>query len=120
VHSVDFYEENANGMMLEQFVIEYQPLVKKIALYIKHRLPSYVGIDDLMQSGFVGLIEARNNYKNNLGDSFETYVSIRIRGSIMDALRKSSWSTRESSRNMRKISDAITMIEQRGQKQPTS
>ena len=120
MHSVDFYEENANGLMLEQFVTEYHPLVKKIALYIKHRLPSYVSIDDLMQSGFVGLLEARKNFKNNMGASFETYASIRIRGCIMDALRKSSWSTRESSRNMRKISDAITVIEQRGHKQPTT
>jgi RNA polymerase sigma factor for flagellar operon FliA len=120
VHSVDFYEENAGGLMLEQFVVEYQPLVKKIALYIKHRLPSHVSLDDLTQSGFVGLLEARRNYKNNMGATFETYASIRIRGAIMDALRKSSWSTRESSRNMRKISDAISTIEQRDHRQPST
>jgi RNA polymerase sigma factor for flagellar operon FliA len=120
VHSVDYYEENSNEVVLEQFVLEYRPLVKKIVLYIKKRLPSFVGIDDLMQSGFVGLLEARKNYKTHLGASFETYASIRIRGSIMDALRKSSWSSRENSRNMRKISDAISTIEQRGQRQPTT
>ncbi len=118
--SVDFYTDNADGMLLEQFVNEYRPLVKKIALYIKRRLPSHIALDDLIQSGFVGLLEARNLYKNNKGASFETYASIRIRGAIIDALRKNSWGTRESLKNMRKMGEAISKIEQRGQKQPTT
>ena len=59
MHSVEMYEENANDATLEQFVLEHQPLVKKLALYIKHRLPSHVALEDLLQSGFVGLLEAR-------------------------------------------------------------
>jgi RNA polymerase sigma factor FliA len=120
VHSVEMYEESANGATLEQFVLEHRPLVKKIALYIKHRLPSHVALEDLLQSGFVGLLEARKNFKKDMGASFETFASIRIRGAIVDSLRKNSWCTRESSKNMRRISDAITRIEQRGQKQPTT
>jgi RNA polymerase sigma factor for flagellar operon FliA len=120
VHSVEFYEENANGMMMEQFVLDHHPLVKKIALYIKRRLPSHISLEDLMQSGFVGLLEARNSYKDDMGTTFETFASIRIRGSIIDSLRKNSWGTRESSKNRRKIANAITSIEQRGHKQATT
>jgi RNA polymerase sigma factor for flagellar operon FliA len=120
VHSVEMYEESADGSTLEGFVLEHRPLVKKIALYIKHRLPSHVALEDLLQSGFVGLLEARKNFKPDMGASFDTFASIRIRGAIVDSLRKNSWATRESSKNMRRIADAITRIEQRGQKQPTT
>lgn len=120
MYSIEFYEENFDALELEQFVIEYRPLVKKIALYIKRRLPSHVSVDDLLQSGFVGLLEARNHYKSNMGASFETFASIRIRGSIIDSLRKNSWTNREISKNMRLVADAISALEQRGQKQPTA
>lgn len=120
MQGVEFYEENANGLMLEQFVLEYRPLVKKIALHIKRKLPSHVEVEDLFQSGFIGLLEARKHFKPNMGASFETYASIRIRGSIIDALRKNSWGTREAVKNMRLIGEAIARIEQRKQKTPTS
>ncbi|MEO8400359.1 MAG: FliA/WhiG family RNA polymerase sigma factor [Gammaproteobacteria bacterium] len=120
MQSVSVYEENADGLVLEQFVLEHRPLVKKIALYIKRRLPSHVEFDDLLQSGLVGLLEARSQYKQGMGASFETYASIRIRGAIIDSLRKNSWVTRETIKNMRKISAAISLIEQRDQKQATT
>lgn len=120
MHSIDLYDETAKSVSLDQFVNDHKTLVKKIALYIKRRLPSHVGLDDLMQSGFVGLLEAHKNYKDDMGASFETYAGVRIRGAIIDALRKNSWGTRESSKNMRRISEAITKIEQRGQKHPST
>lgn len=119
MHSVGMYEENSDEV-IEQFVIEHRPLVKKIALHIKRRLPSHVELDDLLQSGLIGLLEARKNYKPNMGTTFETFASIRIRGAIIDSLRKSSWVSRETIKNMRKMSDAITKIEQRNQKHATS
>ena len=120
MQSVTSYEENADELLLEQFVIEHRPLVKKIALYMKRRLPSHIEYDDLLQSGLLGLLEARKTYKAGTGASFETYANIRIRGSIIDALRKNSWVTRETLKNMRKMSDAITKIEQRSQKHATT
>ena len=120
MQSVDVYEENADDSMLEQFVLQYHPLVKKIALYLKRKLPSHIDFDDLLQSGLVGLLEAKKQYKSDQGATFETYASIRIRGSIIDSLRKNSWITRDTIKNMRKISDAITKIEQRNKKQATT
>lgn len=120
MQSIDFYEENADKLLHEQLVLEYHSLVKKIALHIKRRLPSYIELEDLLQSGFVGLIEARKAYQENMGASFETFASIRIQGAIIDALRKNSWGTREATKNMRIIGEAISVIEQREKKTPSS
>lgn len=98
---------------LEQFVLKHLPLVKKIALYMKRRLPSHIELEDLLQSGLVGLLEARRNFKTDMGATFETYASIRIRGAIVDALRKNSWVNRDVIRKMKLISNAIANIEQR-------
>ena len=120
MHSLSAYEENANDLMMEQFVLEHHQLVKKISLYIKRRLPSHVTLEDLMQSGFVALLEARKSYQDNMGTTFETYASIRIRGTIIDSLRKNSWCTRESSKHMREIAAAISKLEQQNQAQPST
>ena len=120
MHSINVYEENSDGAVLEDFVIQHRPLVKKIVLYMKRRLPSHVDFDDLLQSGLVGLLEARQHYKVGMGASFETYASIRIRGAIIDSLRRNSWITRETISNMKKMSEAISAIEQRDKKQATA
>lgn len=120
MQSVEMYEEQLDDEMIEKFVLDHSPLVKKIALHLKRRLPSHVELDDLLQSGLIGLLEARKNYKTDMGTSFETFASIRIRGAIIDSLRKNSWVNRETIKNMRKISEAITKIEQRNQKHATT
>jgi RNA polymerase sigma factor for flagellar operon FliA len=120
VQGIDSYEENADAQLLEEFVQNHRALVKKIALHVKRRLPSHIELEDLLQSGFIGLLEARQHYKKDMGTTFETFASIRIHGAIIDSLRKNSWATRESLKNMRLISDAISRIEQRNQKQASS
>lgn len=120
MQGVEYYAETTDNLSLEQFVLEHRELVKKIALHIKRRLPSHIELEDLLQSGFVGLLEARKNYKTGMGTTFETFASIRIRGAIIDALRKNSWGTRETMHHMRRMGEAISRIEQRGQKQPTA
>lgn len=119
MQAINSYTENA-GELLEEFVLQHQPLVKKIALYIKRRLPSHIEFDDLLQSGLVGLLEAKQNFKPDMGATFETYASLRIRGAIIDSLRKNSWVSRETLKNMKRISDAIAKVEQQQQKQATT
>lgn len=118
MQSVNAYEETKDE--LEQFVLEHRHIVKKIALFIKRKLPSFIEFDDLLQSGLIGLLEAKQHYKPGTGASFETYASIRIRGAIIDSLRKDSWMSRDTLKNMKKMSDAISKIEQRDQKQATT
>lgn len=120
MQGLEIYAETAGETSLDRFVRDHEDLVKKIALHIKKRLPSHVELDDLLQSGFVGLLEARKTFDPTQGATFETFASIRIRGCIIDGLRKNSWGTRETIHNMRLIGEAITRLEQRLHKAPTT
>ena len=71
----------------DQRILEHISLVKRIAYHLITRLPSHVQVDDLIQSGMVGLIEASKNYDPSQGASFETYAGIRVRGAMLDDVR---------------------------------
>lgn len=120
MQSIDAYTDNLDAISLEEFVLAHRSLVKKIALKIKRRLPFYIELEDLLQSGFIGLLEARENFKADMGASFATFASIRIRGAILDALRRSSWASRETMKQMRIINEAVAKLEQREQRPPTA
>ncbi len=94
-------------------VERYAPLVKRIAHHLLARLPSSVIVEDLVQSGMIGLLEAARKYDAGKGASFETYAGIRIRGAIIDEVRKGDWTPRSVHRNGRLISSAIQAIEAR-------
>ena len=96
---------------VNQIIDDYGFLVKKIAYHLLARLPSSVELDDLIQAGMMGLIEAFKRFESTKGASFETYAGIRIRGSIMDEVRKSDWAPRSVRRNGRAIANAIKELE---------
>ncbi|MCW8357481.1 RNA polymerase sigma factor FliA [Marinomonas pontica] len=75
------------------------------------RLPDSVDVDDLIQAGMMGLIEAYKRFESTKGASFETYAGIRIRGSIMDEVRKTDWAPRSVRRNGRAVANAIKELE---------
>jgi len=91
----------------------YLPLVKRIAYHLKGRLPDSVFVDDLIQSGIVGLIDAMQKFNANQGASFETYAGIRIRGAMLDEIRKGDWTPRSVHRKSREVSEAIFKVESR-------
>lgn len=93
-------------------VQKYIGLVKKIALHVKARLPPQVDLDDLVQSGMIGLMDAINNHKPDNHASFETYAGIRIRGSIIDHLRMYDWTPRTVHQNTRAINAAYAKLSQ--------
>lgn len=95
----------------EQLVREYATLVKRIAHHLIGRLPDSVQLDDLIQAGMIGLLEAARKYDGGKGASFETYAGIRIRGAMLDEIRKGDWAPRSVHRNSRRISEAIKQIE---------
>ncbi|WP_373020375.1 RNA polymerase sigma factor FliA [Thiomicrorhabdus sp.] len=90
---------------------QYLPLVKRIAYHLKGRLPESVFVDDLIQSGIIGLIEAMQKFNANQGASFETYAGIRIRGAMLDEIRKGDWTPRSVHRKSREVSEAINRLE---------
>ncbi len=108
-----YKEMQAQAETQEQVVERYAPLVKRIAYHLVSRLPSSVQADDLIQSGMIGLLEAAQNYDPSRGASFETYGGIRIRGAMLDEIRKSDWAPRSLHRKMREVSQAIHGIEMR-------
>lgn len=94
-------------------VEEHASLVKKIALHLMARLPPSVQLEDLMQAGMMGLLEASSRYTSDKGATFETYAGIRIRGAMVDEIRKGDWVPRSVHRNARRISSAIKAVEDR-------
>jgi RNA polymerase sigma factor for flagellar operon FliA len=96
---------------LTQMVERYAPLVKRIAYHLLARLPASVQVDDLIQSGMIGLIEAAKNFDGSKGASFETFAGIRIRGSMLDEIRRGDWTPRSVHRNSRMIAEAIAELE---------
>lgn len=95
----------------ENLVEKNISLVKRIAQHLAARLPSTVDIDDLMQSGMVGLLEAASNFDPSKGASFETYAGIRIRGAMLDDIRKHDWTPRSVHHKYRLVAEAINSIE---------
>lgn len=92
---------------------DYAPLVKRIAYHMMMRMPASVQVDDLVQAGMIGLIEASQKYDATRGASFETYAGIRIRGAIVDEMRRGDWVPRSVHRNARRVSRAIAAVEAR-------
>lgn len=92
-------------------VEKYAPMVKRIAYHLKSRMPANVQLDDLLQAGMVGLLEAANHYDAKQGASFETYAGIRIRGAMLDDVRKNDWAPRSVHRNNRRVAEVVRKIE---------
>jgi RNA polymerase sigma factor for flagellar operon FliA len=70
-----------------------------------------VQVDDLIQSGMIGLLEASNNFDHGKGASFETFAGIRIRGAMLDEIRRGDWTPRSVHKNSRMVSEAIKLLE---------
>ncbi len=95
----------------DALVTRHAELVKRIAYHLAGRLPPSVDVADLIQAGMLGLLEAAANYTANRGASFETYAGIRIRGAMIDALRKLDWAPRSVHRKARAVAAVMREIE---------
>ncbi|MGR6035621.1 MAG: RNA polymerase sigma factor FliA [Candidatus Nitrosoglobus sp.] len=103
-------QENSSD---DELITQHVPLVKRIAYHLLTRLPPSVQLDDLIQAGMIGLLEAARNYNASQGASFETYAGIRVRGAILDEIRRNDWAPRSVHRKARQIAEAIRKIEGR-------
>jgi len=108
---VNAYSQKASARETEALVMRHAELVKRIAYHLAGRLPASVEVDDLIQAGMLGLLEAAANYSEGRGASFETYAGIRIRGAMLDGLRKLDWAPRSVHRKARAVAKAIREIE---------
>jgi RNA polymerase sigma factor for flagellar operon FliA len=96
-----------------RIVETHAELVRRIAHHLAARLPASVEVDDLVQAGMLGLIEAARNFQADQGASFETYASIRIRGAMIDEIRRGDWVPRSVHRKYRDVVAATRTVEQR-------
>jgi RNA polymerase sigma factor FliA len=101
----------SNQMDKSALLEQHTVLVKRIAYHLLARLPASVQVEDLIQSGMIGLFEAASNFDNTKGASFETFAGIRIRGAMLDEIRKGDWTPRSVHKNSRMISEAIKTLE---------
>jgi RNA polymerase sigma factor for flagellar operon FliA len=105
------YTSTQPSQDMDALVRKHADLVKRIAYHLAGRLPPQVDVEDLMQAGMMGLLEAAQNYVTGRGASFETYAGIRIRGAMLDALRKLDWAPRSVHRKARAAAVALREVE---------
>ena len=95
----------------DRLVVEHAELVKRIAYHLVSKMPPHVEVDDLIQAGMIGLLNAAENFSPTKGANFETYAGIRIRGAMLDEARKANWTPRSTFRNAKQVADAVRAIE---------
>ncbi|MDR6860046.1 RNA polymerase sigma factor FliA [Variovorax guangxiensis] len=98
---------------------QHQPMVRRMALQMLAKLPASVELDDLIQAGMIGLLDASTRYQDNRGAQFETFASQRIRGAMLDELRANDWGSRGLRQSARKVEGAIQTLEHRLGRAPT-
>ncbi|MEW5755715.1 MAG: RNA polymerase sigma factor FliA [Pseudomonadota bacterium] len=96
---------------IDGFLKRHAPLVKRIAYHLAGRLPASVMVDDLIQAGMVGLLEASRMYDPKQGASFETYAGIRVRGAMLDELRRNDWAPKSVHKKARDLMEAMRAVE---------
>jgi RNA polymerase sigma factor FliA len=111
--TVGYLQPAAGLPPMDELVLKHGELVKRIAYHVVSRLPSHIEVDDLIQAGMIGLLNAAQNYTPTKGANFETYAGIRIRGAMLDEARKSNWTPRSTFRHAKEVSNAMRSIENR-------
>lgn len=97
----------------DELIAEHAPLVRRLALQLASRLPANVELDDLMQAGMMGLLDAVRRYQAQEDAKFETYATTRIRGAMLDELRGQDWLSRGARSKARDIEAAVQRVQQR-------
>ena len=113
------YRKSPTPEMREQIILEYAPLVKVVAGRLSMYLGYNVEYEDLVSYGIFGLIDTIDKFDMQKDVKFETYASLRIRGAILDQIRKMDWIPRTVRQKQKKIDEAIRNIEMRTGKNAT-
>lgn len=113
------YHKQADAHIENALVEKYLPLVASVMGRLAMTLPDHVDHDDLYSVGLIGLLQALRHYDPTCGTSFETYARVRVRGSMLDELRRMDWVPRTIHEQARKIKNALTQLEQQLGQVPT-
>lgn len=107
----DLWVNDPSQEIKDELVVRYLPLVEQVAGRLKIGLPDFVQIDELVNSGIIGLIGAVDHFDPSRGFKFETYAVNRIRGSILDSLRDYDWMPRSIRSKARSLESALIKLE---------
>jgi len=110
---LDIDKTKADAGVREELILKYAPLVKYIADRMAMRLPPNISREELVSAGTVGLLDALDKFDSGMGIKFQTYAEHRIKGSILDELRKMDWIPRSVRKDIHRIEDAITAVKSR-------
>jgi len=102
--------EEEKNKCREELIMKYAPLVKYVADRLAIRMPSHISKDDMTSAGIIGLFDAVENYDSGRGIKFETYAFYRIRGAVLDEMRKLDWIPRSVRRDIQEIEAAINAV----------
>lgn len=103
----------------EQYLDRFAPLVRRMAHHLLAKLPASVQLDDLIQAGLIGLMDAIGRFEEGQGAQFETYATQRIRGAMLDELRQGDWLPRGLRKTQRQIENAMHRLEHRFGRSPS-
>ena len=112
-HGTDAMQTAALALDSQPLVERFAPLVTRIARQLAARLPASVEVDDIIQAGMIGLMDAASRFKADQGAQFETFATQRVRGAMLDELRQNDWAPRTVRRTQRVLDAAIHALEQR-------
>lgn len=113
------YRHEADLEAEEQLLLHYLPLVKTVVGRLAMTLPAHVAREDLQSAGVIGLLQALRSYKPGSAATFETFARFRIRGAVLDELRRMDWVPRSIHDKARKLQEALVALEQQTGRLPT-
>ena len=111
-------QESMDDKHREELILKYAPLVKQIAERMAVRLPPNISKEELIGPGILGLFDAIDKFDSKRGIQFRTYANLRIKGAILDELRKMDWISRSVRRNINRMEDAIRTLELKHGREP--
>ena len=111
-------QENKDEKLKEELILQYAPLVKNVAERIAIRLPPHMSMEELIGPGTMGLFDAIEKFDPKRNIKFQTYANLRIKGAILDELRKMDWVSRSIRKNILRIEDAIRTLELKLDREP--
>lgn len=103
--------EDFSPLQQERIVRHYAPKIRFLALRLKAKLPKSVELGEMISSGTLGLMEALGKFQPQLGIRFETYAENRIRGAMLDELRRMDWFPRSLRQRVRALDEAMRAVE---------
>src|SRR5690349_16439541 len=113
------YHHKGDALSENALIEKYLPLVRSTLGRLAITLPEHVDQDDLNSAGLIGLLQALRNYDPASGSSFETYARLRVRGAMLDELRRMDWVPRTVHEKARKIQQTMGELEQKLGRSPT-